>query len=213
MLSKTKSASGGKTGIPIIISAPSGAGKTTLIKLLVKKVRELSYSVSATTRPPFPSEKDGKDYFFISEEEFLQRKKLNEFIETALVHGHHYGTLKKQLDEKLKAGKDIVLDVDVMGAFNVKKHYPNSLLIFIAPPSMKILEERIRKRHRDSEEDIQRRLKNARKEMGRRKFYDYIIINASLNRAFSELKKIVKHNCSCPPVAKKGWYYCKNYEL
>ena len=94
------------TGIPIIISAPSGAGKTTLIKLLMKKVRGLSYSVSATTRPPSKKEKNGRDYFFISEKEFLQRKKANEFIETARVHGHYYGTLKKQLDQKLKTGKD-----------------------------------------------------------------------------------------------------------
>ena len=182
-----------KTGIPIIISAPSGAGKTTLIKLLMKKVRGLSYSVSATTRPPSKKEKNGRDYFFISEKEFLQRKKANEFIETALVHGHHYGTLKKQLDQKLKTGKDVILDVDVVGAINVRKHCPQSLLIFIAPPSMKILEERIKKRHRDTEKEIQRRLKNARKEMRYKKFYDYVIVNDKLDRAFNELKKIVKN--------------------
>jgi len=182
-----------KTGIPIIISAPSGAGKTTLIKLLMKKVRGPSYSVSATTRPPSKNEKNGRDYFFISAKEFLRRKKANEFVETALVHGHHYGTLKKQLDKKLKAGEDVVLDVDVIGALNVKKYYPQSLLIFIAPPSMKILEERIRNRHRDTEKEIQRRLKNSRKEMGYKKFYDYVIVNDKLNRAFNELKKIVKN--------------------
>ena len=182
-----------KTGIPIVISAPSGAGKTTLIKLLMKKVRGLSYSVSATTRPLSKKEKNGRDYFFISAKEFLKRKKANEFIETALVHGHHYGTLKKQLDQKLKTGKDVILDVDVVGAINVRKHCPQSLLIFIAPPSMKILEERIKKRHRDTEKEIQRRLKNARKEMRYKKFYDYIIVNDKLDRAFNELKKIVKN--------------------
>lgn len=182
-----------KTGIPIVISAPSGAGKTTLIKLLMKKVRGLSYSVSATTRPPSKNEKNGRDYFFISEKEFLQRKKANEFIETAQVHGHHYGTLKKQLDQKLKTGKDVVLDVDVVGALNVRKYCPQSLLIFIAPPSMEILEERIKNRHRDPEKEIQRRLKNARKEMRYKKFYDYVIVNDKLDRAFNELKKIVKN--------------------
>ncbi|MDO8733545.1 MAG: guanylate kinase [Elusimicrobiota bacterium] len=181
-----------KTGIPIVISAPSGAGKTTLIKLLMKKVIGLSYSVSATTRPSSKKEKNGRDYFFISAKEFLQRKKANEFIETALVHGHHYGTLKKQLDQKLKTGKAVVLDVDVKGAINVRKHCPQSLLIFIAPPSIKILEERIKNRHRDTEKEIQRRLKNARKEMRYKKFYDYVIVNDKLDRAFNELKKIMR---------------------
>ncbi|MFA5779252.1 MAG: guanylate kinase [Elusimicrobiota bacterium] len=181
-----------KTGIPIIISAPSGAGKTTLIKLLMRNVRGLFYSVSATTRPPSKKEKNGRDYFFISEKEFLQKKKANEFIETAQVHGHHYGTLKKQLDQKLKTG-DVILDVDVIGAINVRKHYPQSLLIFIAPPSMKILEERIKNRHRDTEKEIQRRLKNARKEMRYKKFYDYVIVNDKLDKAFNKLKKIIKN--------------------
>ncbi len=157
----------------------------------MKKVREISYSVSATTRPSSKKEKNGRDYFFISEKEFLQRKKAKEFIETAQVHGHHYGTLKKQLDQKLKTGKDVVLDIDVVGALNVKKYYPQSLLIFIVPPSMKALETRLRKRHRDSEKDIQKRLRDARKEMKCRKFYDYVIVNDSLKNAFRKLKDII----------------------
>ncbi|MFH1540858.1 MAG: guanylate kinase [Elusimicrobiota bacterium] len=190
---KTPSYKPCQNGIPIVISAPSGAGKTTLIKLLMKKVRGFSYSVSDTTRSTTLKEKNGKDYFFISKKEFLRRKKAGEFIETAIVHGYYYGTPKKQLDGKLKSGKNVILDIDVIGAINIKKYYPQSLLIFIAPPSIKILEERIKNRHRDSKSDIQKRLKNARKEISYKKFYDYVIINDSIKRAFDELKKIIKN--------------------
>ncbi|MDD5687278.1 MAG: guanylate kinase [Elusimicrobia bacterium] len=181
-----------RDGIPIVISAPSGAGKTTLVNLILKDIKGLAFSVSSTTRPPSPKEKEGRDYFFISEKEFLKKKKAGKFIETALVHGHHYGTLKKQLDEKLKKGKDVILDIDVQGAMNIRKIYPQALLIFIVPPSTKVLSERLRERHRDSEKEIKKRLHNARKEMKYRKFYDYTVVNDSLKKAFSKLESIIK---------------------
>ena len=181
-----------KTGIPIIISAPSGAGKTTIIGLLMKKMKALAYSVSGTTRPPAGKEKNGIDYFFITKKEFLQKKKQGKFIETAVVHGQRYGTFKEQLDRKLKSGRDVILDIDVVGALNVKKQYPRAFLIFIAAPSMEILRDRMRKRRRDTEKDITRRLKNAKKEMRYRKFYDSIIVNDKLREALRELIKIIK---------------------
>ncbi|MBN1383597.1 MAG: guanylate kinase [Elusimicrobia bacterium] len=177
-------------GIPVVISSPSGGGKTTLIKLALKRLKGLTYSISATTRPPSAQEKHGKSYFFMSKSEFLKKKKSKKFVETAVVHGHYYGTLHEQLEKKLETGKNVVLDIDVVGALNVKKKYPQSLLIFVVPPSMKILADRLRARHRDLEKDIAKRLRNARKEMKYRKYYDYIIINDSLEEAFEKLKKI-----------------------
>jgi guanylate kinase len=181
-----------KKGIPIVISAPSGAGKTTLVKLVHKHIKGLLCSVSATTRLPASGEKNGEDYFFMSEKEFLKNKKANKFVETAIVHGHHYGTLKEQLDKRLRTGKDVVLNIDVKGALNVKKIYPEALLIFIVPPSMKILAERLKKRHRDSEIEIKKRLNNAKREMLYKKYYNYVVVNDSLRRACKELESIMK---------------------
>jgi guanylate kinase len=192
MLSETESASGGKTGIPIVISAPSGAGKTTLVHLALKRIKKLVYSITATTRQKSRKERHGKDYFFLKVEEFLKKKKANAFVETATVHGHYYGTLKEQLERKLASGSDVILAIDVKGALNVQKQYPAAVLIFIAPPSMKVLENRLRKRHRDSEKDMQKRLRNARKEMRYRKFYDYVIVNDSLKNAFRKLKNVIR---------------------
>ncbi|MEW6555894.1 MAG: guanylate kinase [Elusimicrobiota bacterium] len=181
-----------KTGIPFVISAPSGAGKTTLVRLALRRIKGLVYSVTATTRPKSNNEKHSRDYFFLTRKKFLKKKKKKEFVETAVVHGYLYGTLKRQLETKL-VNNDVLLAIDVQGALNVKKQYPDAVLIFIAPPSMKVLESRLRKRHRDSETEIQKRLRNARKEMGYRKFYDYIIVNDSLKNAFQQLKKIIKN--------------------
>ncbi|OGS33190.1 MAG: guanylate kinase [Elusimicrobia bacterium RIFOXYC2_FULL_34_12] len=181
-----------KPGIPIVISAPSGAGKTTIVNLILKRIKGLKYSISTTTRPPSKNEKNGRDYYFLSKKEFLNKRKARKFIETAIVHGYYYGTLKEKLDNNLKKGKDVVLNIDVKGALNVKKIYPESLLIFVIPPSMKVLEDRLRKRHRDSEQEIKKRLKNAKMEMEYRKYYDYIVVNDSLEKAFNEIKNIIK---------------------
>jgi len=181
-----------KTGIPIVISAPSGAGKTTLVHLALRRIKGLVFSITATTRQKSKREKHGRDYFFLTEKEFLKKKKTNAFIETAMVHGHYYGTLKEQLERKLASGSDAILAIDVKGALNVQKQYSDAVLIFIAPPSMKVLENRLRKRHRDSENDMQKRLRNARREMQYRKYYDYIIVNDSLKNAFKRLKDVIK---------------------
>ena len=181
-----------RRGIPIVFSAPSGAGKTTIIRLIEPKLRGLGYSVSATTRPKSDQEVDGKDYFFLSTKEFLKKKRLGEFVETANVHGHYYGTLKTQLDKQLDSGFDVLMDIDVIGARNVKKLYPRSLMIFIVPPSMKILGERLRKRGRDSERAIRKRLVNAKKELRYKKYYDYVIVNDDLGTAGREIEKILR---------------------
>jgi len=181
-----------RRGIPIVCSSPSGAGKTTLIRLIKKKMNGFGYSISATTRPKSKQEIDGKDYFFLTEKEFLNRRKNGEFVETAKVHGYYYGTLKSQLEEQLKKGKDVLMDIDVIGALNVKKLYPESHLVFITGPSIKALEERLRKRGRDSEKDIKRRLKNARKELKYKKYYDCVIVNDVLSQALKEFINIIK---------------------
>jgi guanylate kinase len=180
-----------RKGIPIVVSSPSGAGKTTLIRLLKKQMRGFGYSISATTRPRSEQEIDGKDYFFLSGKEFLAKKRRGEFVETALVHGHYYGTLKTQLDTQLKLGKDVLMDIDVIGALNVKRLYPEALLIFITAPSVKVLEQRIRARGRDSEQDIKRRLHNAHKEMEYKKHYDVVVINDDLPTALKEFKQAI----------------------
>ncbi|OGS45694.1 MAG: guanylate kinase [Elusimicrobia bacterium RIFOXYD2_FULL_34_15] len=181
-----------KLGIPIVLSAPSGAGKTTLVNLILKKIKGLGHSISTTTRPPLHGERNGKDYFFLSKREFLRKKKANKFVETAIVHGYYYGTLKEQLDKNLKAGKNVVLNIDVKGALNVKKIYPESLLIFIVPPSMNILKRRLKDRQRDTEKEIEKRLKNAKKEMKYQKYYDYVVVNDILQEAFNKIKRILK---------------------
>src|SRR3989339_104596 len=181
-----------KPGIPIVISAPSGAGKTTIVNLILKRIKGLKYSISTTTRPPSKNEKNGRDYYFLSKKEFLNKRKARKFIETAIVHGYYYGTLKEKLDNNLKKGKDVVLNIDVKGALNVKKIYPESLLIFIVPPSMNILKRRLKDRQRDTEKEIEKRLKNAKKEMKYQKYYDYVVVNDILQEAFNKIKRILK---------------------
>ena len=181
-----------RLGMPIVCSSPSGAGKTTLIRLVKKKLGGFGYSISATTRPISGQEINGKDYFFLTVKEFLAKKRKGEFVETAKVHGHYYGTLKTQLDAQLQMGKDVLMDIDVIGALNMKKMYPEALLIFITAPSIKVLEDRLVKRGRDSEKDIKKRLHNALKELKFKKYYDYVIVNDVLNVALGEFINIIK---------------------
>lgn len=181
-----------RRGIPIVCSSPSGAGKTTLIRLIKKNMGGFGYSISATTRPISGQEINGKDYFFLTEKEFALKKKRGEFVETAMVHGYHYGTLKSQLDEQLKKGRDVLMDIDIIGALNVKKSYPEALLIFITAKSLKVLEDRLIKRGRDPEKAIKRRLKNARKEIKYKKYYDYVIVNDVLKDALKQFINIIK---------------------
>jgi guanylate kinase len=175
----------------IIISAPSGAGKSTLIKRLFKKIAGLKFSISRTTRPPRKGEKDGREYFFVSESEFKKGIKKGEFAEWAKVHESYYGTPKSYVKKVIDSGYDVLLDIDVKGAMNLHKIYKAALLIFIKAPSFRELEKRIRFRNKDSESSIRTRLKNARKEMKFEGKYDYSVVNDRIPAAVKELATII----------------------
>lgn len=177
----------------IVLSAPSGAGKTTLCRRLYQEFSDnLVYSISHTTRKPRAGEVHGKDYFFVSEDEFQKTLNAGRFAESAQVHNHFYGTSKDVLESALRNGSSIILDIDVQGAFSLKKIYPEQTLsIFIAPPNMKELETRLKTRATDSETIIQTRIQNARDELERAKDFDYKIINDDLERAYQELRTLL----------------------
>ncbi len=161
----------------MVISAPSGAGKTTLCKRLFAEFPALRFSVSCTTRPPRRGEVDGKDYHFTSLEEFKRRKTAGEFVECEEIYGHFYGTSREDIDEMISRGYDVVLDIDTRGARNVKKIYPDAVLVFVMPPSVQILKERLRKRGSETEEVIEMRFNKAMEEIEVNECYDYVIFN------------------------------------
>ncbi len=175
-----------------VISAPSGAGKTTVCQRALETVPDLAYSISHTTRPPRYGEKDGIDYFFVSEDEFCRMKDQRDFLEWAFVHGNYYGTARKQISDCLESGKDILLDIDVQGARQVRDQISDAILIFILPPSWEVLEERLKKRQSDDEEALRLRLANARGEVKAIREYDYIIVNDDLEEAVNDLTCIVQ---------------------
>jgi guanylate kinase len=178
-------------GLLIIISAPSGTGKSTLCRKLIKHLPDACYSVSVTTRNPRRGEIPGKDYFFVSKNEFKEKIKRGELAEWALVHGYYYGTPKDFLERNLLQGKDVILDIDVQGAMKLKKRYPEAVSIFLVPPSFSELERRLKGRMKNNEATIKKRLANARWELGRIRNYDYLVVNDRLVDAFRELKCIV----------------------
>jgi guanylate kinase len=176
----------------IVISGPSGVGKTTLYKRLLAEFNEpLSFSVSATTRKPRPYEKDGLDYYFISREDFQSKIESGEFIEWAEVYHNFYGTLKTEINRIIHDGKNCLLDLDVQGGMNIKKNYPDSSLIFIAPPSLDELKKRISARNEDKPEVILVRMEDALHELSFKDHYDHIIVNDNLEHAYLELKETV----------------------
>ena len=174
-----------------IITAASGAGKTSLVKALVSENPNIKVSISFTTRNPRVGERDGKDYFFLDDIDFKKMVENNEFLEMAKCHGSLYGTSKLTVKETLEKGKDIILEIDYQGAFNVKKLFPESISIFIIPPSIKALEDRLHKRGQDSEKDIKLRVAAARNEMSHLGKFDYVTINDKFEKALFELKKII----------------------
>jgi guanylate kinase len=175
-----------------IISAPSGSGKSTLVSHLLASDPGLRFSVSYTTRKPRPSEKPGESYNFISREDFLERVKRGEFLEHAEVFGNFYGTHRSVLDQARSEGKDLVLDIDVQGARQLKESIPEAVTIFVLAPSRDILEQRLRTRSEDSEEVIQRRLREAADEIRNYKQYDYVLINHQVQESAATLAAIIR---------------------
>jgi guanylate kinase len=186
----TKDMQTAKGGI-FVVSAPSGAGKTTLCRTVIKEFDRLSYSVSHTTRPARVGETDGGDYFFISKKEFEDRITENYWAEWARVHDNYYGTSKAFLTEKINSGQSILLDIDVQGAEQIKTAFPEAVTIFVMPPSFEELENRLRKRGMDSDEVIEKRLENAGREMDRKGWYEYIVINDDFEQARRKMIDII----------------------
>jgi guanylate kinase len=181
-----------RQGKLIVLSGPSGTGKTTLCHELVKRIPGMVFSISATTRDKKAGEEDGRDYYFLSQAEFKKKIKAGEFLEWAKVYSHFYGTLKKPITENLSRGISVLLDIDMQGALQVKDKFPRAVLIFILPPSLEELRQRLIRRKRDSLAAIARRMKQIEEEMKYIPQYDRVIINKDLAKTVKILQAIVR---------------------
>lgn len=181
-----------KKGMLVIFSGPSGVGKDTVLQEVLKKSSDISLSVSLTTRPMRGAEVNGEDYYFVTREYFERKLSENGFLEYAEYGGNLYGTPKAPVDEMLSAGKNVILEIEVQGAEKIRKLYPDSIGIFVLPPSMSSLEKRLRGRGTDDEEGIQRRLNIAGEEIRRSVEYDYVVINDSIDEAADDIISIIK---------------------
>lgn len=179
------------SGSLFIVSAPSGAGKTTLVKMLLEQDRGVQLSVSFTTRAPRAGEVDGQDYRFVDVAAFRAMRERGEFLESAEVHGNYYGTSRVWLEERMDVGQDVLLEIDWQGARQVRTVFPRAVSVFVMPPSLAELERRLRGRDKDSEAVIRERLANARDEMAHVDEFDYVIINKELRLALEDLKSVV----------------------
>jgi guanylate kinase len=180
-----------RRGLAVVISAPSGAGKTTITKLLLSEMPELASSVSLTTRPRRKDERDGRDYHFVSHENFQSELKSGKLMESAEVHGYCYGTPRPFLEERIENGKDTILDIDVQGGHSIRQALREAVLVFLLPPSLDELERRLRERSSDSDRDIDVRLQNAMRELEQYYFYDYLVLNDDASRAMLVIKSII----------------------
>ena len=181
-----------RRGTLVVVSAPSGAGKTTLCREVRLRLPDLAYSVSVTTRPPRAGELGGVDFAFVSEAAFRDMLVRGEFAEWATVHGNLYGTRARVLDEALGAGRDVLLDIDTQGAEQLRGRYPEAVLVFIVAPSMRDLELRLRERKSDAEAEIARRLARARQEIALWRRYDYLVVNRDVKEALEQLASIIQ---------------------
>lgn len=181
-----------RKGTLFVLSGPSGAGKGTIRARVFEALDGLSYSVSCTTRAPREGERDGVDYRFITPEDFAARIAAGDFLEWADVHRHRYGTLKSDVEKVLNEGKDMFLEIDVQGALQVKKKMPEAVTLFVVPPSIEVLEERLRGRHTEGEAELRLRLRNAVKEMKQRDLYDFVVVNDSLDEAVKRVCRFVE---------------------
>jgi guanylate kinase len=176
---------------PLILSAPSGGGKTTIARLLRERREDVGYSVSCTTRRPREGEVDGRDYHFVTHEEFIARRARDEFAEWAEVHGNLYGTLRSEVDQVLGRGSHVVMDIDVQGARQFALAFPESVLVFLLPPGADVLLDRLANRNTDSREVVVRRLRSARSELQAVREYQYVVVNDDLERAYTQVASIV----------------------
>ncbi len=181
-----------RLGTALVISAPSGAGKTTLVRRLLAAHPSLAYSVSCTTRAPRRGEVEGRDYHFLKEEDFLRLRASGAFAEWAQVHGNRYGTLLAPLEQSFREGRDLLLDVDVQGAAQLRLSLPRALFVFVLPPSLAELERRLRARGTDSDEVVARRLANAGRELAEARWFDAVVVNGELDRASVELEALYR---------------------
>lgn len=195
-----------RKGIAFIVSGPSGGGKTTLAKSMLHELDNLRFSVSCTTRTPREGEVDGKDYKFISQDEFEIMVREGRFIEHAFVHGNYYGTPVEEFEDAKMSGIDLLLDIDVQGASQIKKSYPEAIFCFVMPPTFEILKERLNSRHGNGDIDIEKRLSRAKEEMAPTVLeeYDYIIINDQLEEALDTIHSIIiSTRCQSKRVLEK----------
>ena len=176
---------------PLILSSPSGGGKTTIAKELLRRRIDLGYSVSCTTRPARPGEVEGRDYYFLTAVEFEAARFRGEFAESARVHGYLYGTLKREVDRVLDTGRHVVMDIDVQGAAEFVESYPDSVLVFVLPPDAGVLMDRLTARGTESAESIARRVKSAIEELRAVDLYGYVVVNADLDHAVTSVSHIV----------------------
>ena len=176
---------------PLILSSPSGGGKTTIARMLLERRADVGYSVSCTTRAPRPGEQHGKDYFFLAREEFEARRALDEFAESATVHGNLYGTLRKEVNRVLAAGTHVIMDIDVQGARQFARAFPESVLVFLLPPSADVLIGRLRARQTEDDGKLLVRLRSAREELREVGAYQYVVVNDDLEDAYTQVASII----------------------
>ena len=197
-------------GLPIIISAPSGAGKTTLCQVLKKRLPDLNFSVSHTTRPPRKNEQDGIDYHFIPKELFLEMTDRGDFLEWAKIHDNYYGTARQNIEDTLQKGKDLVLELDVQGVEALRTLKYQGVYIFVLPPSLEELEKRLSGRGTEQEAQIKQRLETGKKEIAKSHLYDYAVTNVNVDESVdtilsiiqAEKKRMSRYQPDCPEIRK-----------
>lgn len=178
-------------GLIFVMSGPSGAGKTTIVKAVMSELEGIEFSVSYTTRPKRENEIDGVDYFFVKEDMFRNLIKEGEFLEWAEVHGHLYGTSKSFVESRLDKGVNMLLDVDVKGALNIKKCFKDGIFVFVAPPSFKDLKDRLIKRNTEDNQDFEKRIEDAKFELSQISKFEYMIVNGDVSESVRQLESII----------------------